>query len=313
MVMEEISATTKTVKAEAKIAGISPGVVVGGRFEIMEKIGEGGMATVFKARQESLGRYVAIKVLHKHLQSDIATLRRFDKEARSIAALNHHNLVGVIDNGVLDGCAYLVMDFIEGTRLADLLGNQKLRWSQFKDLANQLCAGLAHAHNHGLVHRDLKPGNIMLTEENGLQCVKIVDFGIAKSVKEDPTDPLTSTGEIFGTSYYMSPEQCQGQSIDHRSDIYSLGCVFFQMLSGELPFVGTTPIATVVKHLHDPVPKIKRSDIPAHVQGVIERAMAKDADDRFQSVQELAAALNSAEVAGAAREKSAGKKKGIPL
>lgn len=308
--MEEVSEKVEVkIATPGERAAFSPGFVLAGKFEIQEKLGEGGMATVYRARQITLGRDVAVKVLHGHLNSDIDTIKRFDKEARAVGALKHHNLVGVVDNGVFDGSPYLIMDYIEGTRLTDLLEREPLSWEKFRGLANQLCAGLAHAHHNGLVHRDLKPSNIMLTEENGILSPKIVDFGIAKSTKEDLSDPLTHTGEIFGTPFYMSPEQCQGHQVDQRSDIYSLGCVFFQMLDGEMPFVGPSPIATVIKHLNDQVPTIKRKDIPPHVQKVIERAMAKSPEDRFQTVQEFVSALNDPSIANQwrSRSKSAGK------
>lgn len=308
--MEEVSEKVEFRSATAAAPEpFSPGFVLADKFEIKEKLGAGGMATVYRARQITLGRDVAVKVLHGHLNSDIDTIRRFDKEARAVGALKHHNLVGVVDNGIFDGSPYLIMDYIEGIRLTDLLEREPLSWAKFRSLADQLCAGLSHAHHHGLVHRDLKPSNIMLTEENGILTPKIVDFGIAKSTKEDLSDPLTHTGEIFGTPFYMSPEQCQGHRIDQRSDIYSLGCVFFQMLTGEMPFVGASPIATVIKHLNDEVPPLNRKDIPVHVQKVIRRAMAKSPDDRFQTVQEFASALNDPSVANAwtSRSKAAGK------
>lgn len=292
--MEEVSEKVEQVKLSSTTEAslFAPGFLIAGKFEIIEKLGEGGMATVYRARQHNLGRDVAIKVLHEHLEKDVVTARRFDKEAKAVAALKHHNLVGVVDNGVVDGHSYLVMDYIQGTRLTELIAREQITWEQFKQLASQLCAGLAHAHHHGLVHRDLKPSNIMLTSENGVQTAKIVDFGIVKTTTEDLSDPVTQTGEIFGTTYYMSPEQCQGFPVDHRSDIYSLGCVFFQMLTGEMPFVGASPIATVMKHLNDDVPKLGRDDIPPHMQKVIDRAMAKDPADRFQTVDELLAAIN---------------------
>lgn len=303
--MEEVSEKVEFKSATSgEPAAFSPGFVLADKFEIKEKLGEGGMATVYRARQISLGRDVAVKVLHGHLNSDIDTIKRFDKEARAVGALKHHNLVGVVDNGVFDGSPYLIMDYIEGTRLTDLLERERLSWEKFRGLADQLCAGLAHAHHNGLVHRDLKPSNIMLTEENGILTPKIVDFGIAKSTKEDLSDPLTHTGEIFGTPFYMSPEQCQGHQIDQRSDIYSLGCLFFQMLDGEMPFVGASPIATVIKHLNEEVPTINRTDIPPHVQVVIARAMAKSPDDRFQTVQEFMSALNDPSIANKWRSKS---------
>lgn len=309
--MEEVSEKVEFKSATSgEPAAFSPGFLLADKFEIKEKLGEGGMATVYRARQISLGRDVAVKVLHGHLNSDIDTIKRFDKEARAVGALKHHNLVGVVDNGVFDGSPYLIMDYIEGTRLTDLLERERLSWEKFRGLADQLCAGLAHAHHNGLVHRDLKPSNIMLTEENGILTPKIVDFGIAKSTKEDLSDPLTHTGEIFGTPFYMSPEQCQGHQIDQRSDIYSLGCLFFQMLDGEMPFVGASPIATVIKHLNEEVPTINRTDIPQHVQVVIARAMAKSPDDRFQTVQEFMSALNDPSIANKWRSKSKSARKG---
>lgn len=310
--MEDVS--EKVDKAKLTSSGeeepFSPGSVIADKFQIKEKLGQGGMATVYRARQISLGRDVAIKVLHAHLNSDIDTIRRFDKEARAVGALKHHNLVGVVDNGIIDGRPYLIMDYIDGTQLTDLLERESLPWDKFLSLADQLCAGLAHAHHHGVVHRDLKPSNIMLTEENGIQTAKIVDFGIAKSTKEDLSDPLTHTGEIFGTTFYMSPEQCQGHPVDHRSDIYSLGCVFFQMLTGHMPFVGTSPISTVIKHLNDDVPSINRKDIPPHVQKVIDRALAKSPSERFQTVNEFASALHEPSIAERWRVRSSSNDRG---
>ncbi len=294
--MDEIkeSVTSKILTSSSE-SELSPGRLIEGQYEIIEKIGEGGMGVVYKARQPSLGRFVAVKVLHSHLKSESATIRRFQKEARAVGALKHQNVSGVLHFGVLDGSPYLVMDYIDGQRLSDLIKTeQRLHWSQFKQIISQLCAGLSHAHNAGLVHRDLKPGNIMLEHERGTVCAKIVDFGIVKILREEEgAEPLTQTGEIFGTPLYMSPEQCQGHAMDHRSDIYALGCVMFEMLTGAPPFRGNSPISTVVKHLHDSVPSLARDDIPPHVQRVLQKALAKDPEMRFQSVDELAAALDN--------------------
>jgi serine/threonine protein kinase len=263
------------------------------------------MGTVYKARHKHLNREVALKVLKRDAAGDDLNRKRFENEAKAASTLHHLNLIAVTDFGFAAGlgeggidCPFLVMDYVEGQSLTQLLKQcNSLSDEQFLNIMVQICAGLAHAHEKGLIHRDLKPSNILVTrDDDGHDIVKVVDFGLAKSMNCD--QDLTSTGQIFGTPLYMSPEQCQGRKLDARSDVYSLGCLMYRLLSGHLPFSGDTPVTTIVMHVKDAPPaipegkldsKFKRALVP-----IILKALEKEPAARQQSVNEMRIELISA-------------------
>ncbi|CAN5578290.1 hypothetical protein BH11CYA1_BH11CYA1_39060 [soil metagenome] len=289
--------TTLTPLKETDLVGS----VLGDRYEILELIGDGAMGQVYKAKHKLLKRIVAVKMMHPNLVSGAAALKRFQKEAELASALNHPNILTVYDFGVTDlGVPYLVMAFLAGTSLAEqVAGGVNLELKRSVHIFKQVCLGLAHAHENDVVHRDLKPSNIMLVQlDNDPDFVKIVDFGIAKLLTptEGETDNLTRTGEVFGSPPYMSPEQCRALPVDARSDIYALGCVMYRTVSGHQPITGHDLIEYLYKHVNEVPAAFKEVcpelDIPAELEAAIFKAMAKQPDDRFQSMGELRAALD---------------------
>lgn len=271
------------------------GTTLADRYEISAILGVGGMSIVYKARHILMERLVAIKMLHSQFHNPIS-IKRFQQEAQAASQLNHPNLITVFDFGLLpSGQPYLVMDFAPGISLAEELAKvERLSLERSIPLFQQLCAGLAHAHQKGVIHRDLKPGNIMLTTTGEQKdFVKIVDFGLAKMMPDYGTSAhnLTQAGSVFGSPPYMSPEQCHGQTLDLRSDIYSLGCVMYHTLVGEPPLQGETSIDTIRMQAFDtPIsPTIRRPDfnIPPQLSSAILRALEKDPKRRYQSVEEL--------------------------
>ncbi len=268
-----------------------------GRYEILEEIGKGGMGVVYKARQPALQKLYAIKMLHSvHVKE---TILRFEREAKAISKLDHANLITSHDFGVTaDGRPYMVMDFIEGTSLAALLQvKERLSIKQALQISIQIARGMAFAHAQGVLHRDLKPGNVMLiTQPDGNQIVKIIDFGIAKVVEGNEPHDLTRTGDVFGSPYYMSPEQAVGRGIDERSDIYSLGCVMYEMLTGVVPFRGASAFETLYAHINESVPSLRQNNpneqFPTAVEKTVARALAKDQKDRWQTMSELESELS---------------------
>lgn len=255
------------------------------------------MGAVYKARHVHLDTMHAVKILHA-TDSETAALR-FKQEAKTACQLSHTNLASASDFGFIGGVQpYLVMAFVEGETLCAYIGRRgKLPVSEVLDLGGQLCAGLSHAHKRGVIHRDLKPSNIMLVREHGSVTAKIVDFGIAKVLGESDVQNLTKTGDVFGSPLYMSPEQGQGKRLDQGSDIYSLGCLLFEMLTGQPPFRGENSLHTIFLHTHGPRPAVRkeRSDVPARLESIVVRCLAIDPGKRFQSADEVANALGSVE------------------
>lgn len=270
---------------------------LGSRFKVSALIGQGGMGSVYKALDNELNTTVAIKVLKKELVSDKAAIKRFEQEASSLSELNHENLVSVYGSGQTDnGTPYLVMDYLEGEDLASILKRESsLTPERAIELLKQICAGLAHAHKNGIVHRDIKPSNILVTSQEGStsETVKILDFGIARIVESTigNTTNLTQTGDVFGTPTYMSPEQCDGKAVDHRSDIYSLGCMLYEMLLGKPPFQGATPIQVAVKHINDEPEKFPKeftkSKLNKGIANLVMGTLIKEPELRYQSMEEL--------------------------
>lgn len=262
-----------------------------GPYQIVAALGEGGMATVFKAYQPSMDRYVALKVLPRHFASDPEFIGRFSQEAKVIANLQHPHILPVHDFGEADGYTYLAMRFIEGGTLADWLKeNGPLSLEKIRSIITQVGGALDYAHSRNVIHRDVKPSNILVDEWGN--CL-LTDFGLAKMTAT--TSHLTQTGGILGTPAYMSPEQGLGKKIDHRSDIYSLGVVLYQMAIGRLPYQAETPMAVVIKHIHDPLPPPTRfkPDLPEGLERVILRALAKDPEDRFPTASDMVKTLQS--------------------
>jgi eukaryotic-like serine/threonine-protein kinase len=261
------------------------GQMLGGRYRLGEQIGAGGMARVYRAEDTRLDRTVAVKILSAQFADDPSFVDRFRREARTAAKLNHPNVVGVYDNGAEDGTNYIVMEYVEGRTLAEFLsGGGRLSPTKSVEVAEAVCTALEYAHERGVVHRDIKPGNIMVTHD-GL--VKVMDFGIARLTTTAET--VAQTAAVLGTAAYLSPEQAQGQSVDGRSDIYSLGCVLFELLTGSAPFSGDSAMAVAMKHIHDapPVASKVNPEITPQMDAVVMKALAKNRDNRYQTASEF--------------------------
>lgn len=277
------------------------GRIVQDRYRVIEEVGRGGMGVVYRVEQILLGREMALKTLDGQDVKD-ATWRRFQQEARATGMLDHPNLIAVHDSGIIDDKhPYFVMDFVQGTTLAKLVEEKgPLSVEEALPIFIQVCFGLAYAHDLGIVHRDLKPSNIMLVQPpgGGALTVKIVDFGIAKLHLAEGTESqsLTKTGEIFGSPLYMSPEQCLGVAVDHRSDIYALGCVMFETLTGLPPFMGSTSLSTMMKHQSEKPPSLKEAtlgkEFPPEIESLVARLLEKEPDKRYQSLNALARDLS---------------------
>jgi serine/threonine-protein kinase len=271
------------------------GQIFEGRFEIISVLGQGGVGVVYKAKQTHMNKLVAIKTLMLSPSTDgESSFLRFRQESQAASSLNHQNIISIHDFGKTSGgLAYLVMEYLNGKTLDEVVETEKrLGPDKFLRLATQICDGLQHAHKKGIVHRDLKPSNIMLinTEDN-VDVVKIVDFGLAKLTADETEKHLTKTGMIVGTPLYMSPEQCRGMELDHRTDIYSLGCVLYFALTGQEPIQGNTALDTLYRHTAQAPKSFKEAcpdvELPARLEQAIMKALEKDPDDRQQSMMEL--------------------------
>ncbi len=261
-----------------------------GKYELKERIGRGGMAEVYKAYQKNLDRYVALKILHPFLGEDPEFKERFEREARHVAQLRHTNIVQVYDfeHENKSDLYYMVMEYIDGPTLRAKLMQLSFQGENFTipeavRVTRDLASALAYAHKRDMIHRDIKPGNIMLDSEGR---VVLTDFGIARIVS-GPN--MTASGSMVGTPAYMSPEQGLGQSGDHRSDIYSLGVVLYQLVTGTIPFDADTPIAIVLKHVNDPLPPPTsiNPDVPVGLERVLHKSLAKSPDDRYQNIEDM--------------------------
>lgn len=258
------------------------------------------MGSVWKVRDRSLNQLFAAKVINPEILDETSALKRFEQEAQAVASLTHENLVSIYDTGsAADGSPYLVMDFLGDESLESLLEKEvSLPVEKVVEIASQITAGLIHAHSHGVVHRDLKPSNVMLRRsDDGTEHIKIVDFGIAKllpSVNEQ-TNSLTQTTDLIGSPAYMSPEQCQGDEVDPRSDIYSLGCLIYKLISGNPPFESSNQIKTILGHINkEPeVNKLEQFGASKKLLSIIEMCLQKDPDIRYQSAEALAKDLDS--------------------
>jgi predicted Ser/Thr protein kinase len=269
------------------------GELISGRYELEELVGSGGMSSVYRAHDRLLERSVALKILHEQFTRDEDYVERFRREARAVAQLTHPNIVTVIDRGEQDGRQFIVFEYVDGMNLKELVEQEgPLSPREAIELALQVARGLAFAHDQGLVHRDVKPQNVLLDADGR---AKVTDFGIARSVD---VDGMTITGTIMGTSNYIAPEQARGQPVDEQTDVYSLGCVLYELLAGEVPFDGDNFVAVAMRHVNDPVPSVGevRPDVPPRLDWAIQRAMAKDHTERFDSMADFAAELEACHV-----------------
>lgn len=276
---------------------VGPGSQIDGRYELVERLGTGGFGTVFKARHLQLDRPVAVKVLHPRLIEDPEAVKRFQQEAQAVSLLDHPNIIRVFSFGLAEGLPYMATELLSGKNLFDFTqDNVLLQPVTAIPIFLQICQALKHAHERGIIHRDLKPSNVMLVEQAGnKEFAKVLDFGFAK-VSPDAginMQNLTQTGTVVGDPLYMSPEQCRAQPLDARSDIYSMGCLMYEALSGTPPFRGDNPVSTMFKRLVDePEPfAAKNKAITAGLEDIVLRALEREPDARFQTAHDLAAAL----------------------
>lgn len=280
----------------------SEGDLFARKYEIKGHIGQGGMGVVYKALDLVLGRTVAIKFLKGKSGISQLEMSRFQQEAKAIASLNHTNIIRVHDMSVTDeGDPFFVLEYLEGHALSsEIRGKKQLPLDRVFSIISQVCDALQHAHEHGVIHRDIKPSNLMIVpQKDGSEMVKLLDFGIAKlnPIDEQTLLKLTKTGELFGSPHYMSPEQCSGQTIDAQSDIYSLGCVLYELICGGPPFSGQSALDTLDKHKNASLPSISnsRKDLPLSesksVDALLDKMMAKEPSDRYQTPAEVKAAI----------------------
>ena len=264
------------------------GSVLAGRYELLEPVGQGGMATVYRARRLPDGKVVAVKVLREPYSHDREFVERFQREAEAAASLDHPHVVAVLDSGEQAGVRFLVMEYVEGEDLKSLLRRSgPLSPEKAAPIAAAVCDALQYAHARGIVHRDVKPQNILLTPTGS---VKVADFGIARALS---SATITETGTVLGSVHYLSPEQARGEAATAASDLYALGVVLYEMLTGRLPFDGESPIAVVLKHLYEEPPSVREVNpaVPAWLEGVVRRAMAKRPEDRYPSAAHMRADL----------------------
>src|ERR687895_1742963 len=269
--------------------------VFDGRYRVLRRLGSGGMANVYLAEDEELGRRIAIKILNERHAADEQFIERFRREAKNAAGLSHPNIVQIYDRGEAEGTYYIAMEYLEGQTLKEMAAHREpLPVGEAIAYARQILAALRFAHRKGIVHRDIKPHNALIDDDGRL---KVTDFGIARA---GPSSQMTEAGSIIGTAQYLSPEQARGSAVDQRSDLYSIGVVLYELLTGTVPFTGDTPVEIAMKHLSDTPrpPSALRTEIPPDLDMVVLRALAKNPDDRFQTADEMDAELARVEQGG---------------
>ncbi|MCX7748116.1 MAG: Stk1 family PASTA domain-containing Ser/Thr kinase [Clostridia bacterium] len=260
------------------------GQVLGNRYELVEKIGGGGMALVYKAKCNLLNRFVAVKVLRSEFTNDEEFVKRFRIEAQAAASLSHPNIVSIYDVGHEESAQYIVMEYIDGVTLKEYISQRgALPWKEAVNITIQICSAIEHAHRNRIVHRDIKPHNILMTKDG---IAKVTDFGIARAVS---SSTITMVGSTIGSVHYFSPEQARGGFTDEKSDLYSLGIALYEMVTGSLPFDGDTPVAIALKHMQtEPIaPREVNNDIPLGVNNIIMKAIKKDQNNRYQTASEM--------------------------
>ena len=260
--------------------------VLGERYRLVRHLARGGMAEVYVAEDQLLNRTVAVKVLFPELAHDDAFVERFRREARAVASLNHHNIVSVYDFGEDDGSWFIVMEYVEGRNLRDIINSEgKMDPGRTAALGAEVAAALAAAHAQGIIHRDVKPANVLISADAGT--VKVADFGIARAA--GTRQGLTMPGTVLGTATYLSPEQAQGAEVDFRTDVYSLGMVLYELLAGKPPFTGDSPVAVAYQQLSQtaPPPSTHNADVPPALDAIVMRAMSKNPDERQATAEEI--------------------------
>ncbi|MDI1476771.1 serine/threonine-protein kinase [Polyangium sp. y55x31] len=281
---------------------LAPGRLVASRYTVGTVVGEGASGIVYVATDGETGAQVALKVIHRSLCFDPLFSRRFTREASILKQLEGNHIVRLLDVTEDDGLPVLVLEYVEGLSLEAVLRKHRFTIEEAVEITLQICAALGAAHAGGFVHRDLKPGNVIIQGELGtgrVPMVWVVDFGLGKALHRDPSGTsLTERNMILGTPEYMSPEQVRGDELDHRCDIYAAGVLLFEMLTGRAPYTGKTPIAAMTAHLTEPVPSPRASspdrDIPPALEAVVHRALAKNPDERYETARAFAEALSAA-------------------
>src|SRR4249919_4148777 len=269
---------------EASTSAKMIGTVLSGRYRLEAKLGSGGMSTVYLARDTTLYRDVAVKVMHREMSEQEDQLERFRQEARAVAKLSHPNVVSVIDAGEDGGHPYIVFEYVEGETLKQRIAREgALDPQEAIAYAIEVGRGLSVAHARNMVHRDIKPQNVLIDAEGR---AKLTDFGISRQLEQDG---MTATGRVLGTTDYVAPEQAMGHRADPRSDIYSLGVVLYEMLIGQVPFHADSQVGVAMKHVNEELPDVqrRRPEVSAAVALVVERSTAKNADERYQEVGEM--------------------------
>jgi serine/threonine protein kinase len=278
------------------------GQLLGNRYEIIAKLGSGGMAHVYRARCTVLNRIVTVKVMRKELAEDKDFVHRFQIEAQAVALLSHPNIVSIYDVGEENGLPYLVMEYVEGDNLKEIIRQKgALSPAETVNIGIQVCAALDHAHSKGIIHRDIKPHNILVTPGGR---VKVADFGMARFLSV-PGATVTQSGTVMGSVHYFSPEQARGEEASYQSDLYSLGVVLYEAVSGHVPYQGDNPITIALKHIQEQPPglRLENPSIPEELEQIILKAMARDKEMRFKSAKEMQKALSySGEFSGTQEE-----------